>query len=261
MKASPEAPGVCEFQSNAGPAISSAISISGLSQTASPVSERLVPGGTNTIRVGTSVAPISPPSVSDTGTRRVVRQAVPNSAPRQPQQPMLRQPHRFQPALDAQGEQVNAAHTLSAAPYASPRPPAQVRGPARSPYGQRQMAPSSEARSANRQSMMHPGGRPPIGQPIGAPQPEIIQTNTPRPSTTMNMPRSSAQQPVTWQNAQQFQPAPSPRPTPPTAEAQPQPTPSQGGGLYGRLNDDMPTVASAPTLPVTQSPLAGGPSR
>lgn len=268
VKASTEAPGVCEFQSNAGPAISSAISISGVSQTATPLSDRLIQGGTNTIRVGTSVAPTPQPSVSQQGQRQIVRQPVPSGATMAPQMAM-RAPQRFQPALDDQSGHRAVGQAQPNAPYAAARAPAVTRGPARQPYTQRQMAPAPQG--AQPQPMMRPGGRPPIGQPIGAPQPEIIQTNAPRPSTAMNMPRSSVQRPVTWQNAQQFQTAPptaTPAPQAPTQPmtAQPQPAPPQGDSLYGRLNDDvttqpMPTVASAPTMPVAQSPLAGGPPR
>ena len=76
VKASPQASGVCEFNANDVPPVSSAISISGSN---SPATYRrgVIAGGTNTIRVGTASAYQSP---VETGTqsspnRRIVREA------------------------------------------------------------------------------------------------------------------------------------------------------------------------------------------
>ena len=277
VKVSPDAPGVCEFHSNAGPAVSSAISISGVSQTASPQSARLVQGGTNTIRVGTSVQRSSQPIVSETGERRIVREAVPSPTPIR--QPMTAgAPQRFQPALDGGVRPSGAPYVRPATSQSSARVPAHPRGPVRQPYAQRQMPPAIQGSPAPGTRMANPqpirsSGRPPIGQPIEAPQPQTIPANAPRLSTAMNMPRASAQAPVTWQNAPQYQSAQAPNsgtasataPRTAPAAAQPQPAPSNGGSLYGGLNDDvvanMPTVSSAPTMAVSQSPLAGGPPR
>lgn len=273
VKASPNAPGVCEFQSDAGPAISSAISISGVSATARPTSDRLIAGGTNTIRVGTSVAQTPAPNITQQGQRRVVRHALP-------------QGQRFQPALGGFGPEVGVAPNQ--APQIRPQTqPATSRGPARQPYAQRQVAPMNAPMVSMHGQVSQPhiasSGRPPIGQPIAAPQARMVPARTPpRPSTQMNMsqsnmPRSSAQAPVTWQNAQQFIPvtqntAPLSPQAPVIAAPQSSASAQPQQNLYGRLNDDVtgsaaggagqfPTVQSRPTIPVTQSSLAGAPPR
>ena len=89
VKVNPRAPGVCEFNSKTASPIESAISISGNgSMSAAP---NLVQGGTNTVRVGTSVTPKARPQVRQASpTRRVVRKAVPQQI--RPQQTVARTP-------------------------------------------------------------------------------------------------------------------------------------------------------------------------
>lgn len=81
VKANPNVSGVCEFNANDVPPVASAISISGSN---SPVSSRrgVVPGGTNTIRVGTSpsLQTQSTGRTQTTSTRRIVREAVPTQS-------------------------------------------------------------------------------------------------------------------------------------------------------------------------------------
>lgn len=78
VKASPQAAGVCEFNANDVPPVSSAISISGSN---SPARYRrgVVPGGTNTIRVGTAPVSQNPTESSalSSPNRRIVKEAVP----------------------------------------------------------------------------------------------------------------------------------------------------------------------------------------
>lgn len=78
VKASPQASGVCEFNANDVPPVSSAISISGSN---SPAAYRrgVVAGGTNTIRVGTSPAYRGPTEsrTQNPSNRRIVREAAP----------------------------------------------------------------------------------------------------------------------------------------------------------------------------------------
>lgn len=297
VKAAPKAPGVCEFQSSISNPISSAISISGISNSAMPMSSRVIEGNTNTVRVGTAVSP-KPTTIAQTqSARRIVRQAVPGQYPSAygTPQPGLR------PALDS---------------YSGPQPqmsqPTLSRGPARqspqmrnmrpvapqntyqSAYGQPQNAKPYQAPTYQAQPYRAPNyqGRPPLGQAIPqAPTqhqnqaqfqgqaartmqaPQIIPANTQpqtyrqpqaytqpyRQAPAQPMPRSSANNPVSWESIRQ------PQYVPQTQQAQPrlQPQPS----LYGQLNDDtrqsapMPTTGSYPSQPVTQIPLAGAQPR
>jgi hypothetical protein len=173
VKAAPQAPGVCEFQSSVSQPISSAISISGISNTARPMSARVVEGNTNTIRVGTAVAPQAAgpqaPQSQTTGSgRQIIRQAVPAqdsgayAAPRP----------AFRPALDgytAQPQQMTRPATSRGPARQSPQmrqtPPSRGQVATRPTYEQPQYAPSQSLQ--NPQSYQ---GRPPIGQPI-APMP------------------------------------------------------------------------------------------
>ncbi|MEM9601182.1 MAG: hypothetical protein AAF926_09175, partial [Pseudomonadota bacterium] len=117
---------------------------------------------------------------------------------------------------------------------------------AASPYGQ----PVTSQRPVSQ-------GRPPIGQPIPAPQTYQPQSVNPRaqgpvqsqqphygaipPQAPQPMPRASVSNPVTFQQA-----------------------PSANPSLYGRLNDDVPIAAAPvspgyarPVAPVQQTQLAG----
>jgi hypothetical protein len=167
--------------------------------------------------------------------------------------------------------------------------PALTRGPARQSPQMRNVRPVTPQNSyqpvyEQPQYTQSYQGRPPIGQPIApapstqvqgqyAPAPQIIPTQSqtqtyrqqnvqpqaqtqaygqPQPymqAPVQTMPRSSANNPVSWESIRQPQTAP------------------QQPSLYGRLNDDvrqsepMPTVTSYPSQPVTQLPLAGAQPR
>jgi len=262
VKAAPQAPGVCEFQSQVSQPISSAISISGVNASSGYVSSRIVAGNTNTVRVGTSVAPqqaASTMTTSQTG-RRIVRSPIPSQPQRNQVQP------RFQPALDG--------YTPPRAQQSPITQPALSRGPARNAPQARlqrpvatQAAPRQAAPSINQPRYTQPQiqGRPAIGQAIAPPQSQLqpqtqyqaqYQNQVARPAlqpqiqpSAQPMPRASVNNPVSWQN-------------------QPQ------QNLYGSLYDDVrvpasnspmpqdpnapiPTVTARPTMPVGQVPLAG----
>lgn len=82
VKPSPQASGVCEFNANDVPPVSSAISISG-SNSSGAYRRGVVAGGTNTIRVGTSPAYQSPTESGkqSPSNRRIVRKAAPQQRP------------------------------------------------------------------------------------------------------------------------------------------------------------------------------------
>lgn len=284
VKAAPQAPGVCEFQSSVSQPISSAISISGISNTAMPLSSRVIEGNTNTIRVGTAATPqaTAPQAVQTRQTqsgRQIIRQPVPTqysgvyaAPPQQMTRPTLsRGPARQSP-------QMRQARPNFA--QGAPRPT----------YGQ-----SQYAQPQNPQSYQ---GRPPVGQPI-APMPRMQnqafgQVNAPQmiqgpaqmqvrsaPQTYAQpqaYPQAYAQpqsysQPTTYTAPQSYQPQQA-QPMPRSSASNPvsweslraQPAQTQPS-LYGQLNDDvrqsapMPTVPSYPTQAVTQMPLAGAQPR
>ncbi|WP_189494751.1 PAN domain-containing protein [Algimonas arctica] len=281
VKAAQTAPGVCEFQSTISAPVSSAISISGVSESAMPMSTRVIEGNTNTIRVGTAVAP---KPIATTQTSQSGRQIVRHPVPEHYSQGLYSQPPStpqmgFRPALDGY---------TAAQPQMTP--PTLTRGPARQSPQMRNVRPTAP------QNMSQPAyqppqysqpyqGRPPIGQPITptsaasvqgqyAPTPQIIPAQTQaqiyrqpqgqtqahgqpqpymqapsQPMPSQPMPRSSVNNPVSWDSIRQTQTAP------------------QQQSLYGQLNDDvrssapMPTVPSYPTQPVSQLPLAGAQPR
>lgn len=272
VKAAPSAPGVCEFQSSIGAPVSSAISISGVSNSAMPLSSRVIEGNTNTIRVGTAVAP-KPASVTQTSPsgRQIVRQAVPGQYSQTMPTPQM----GFRPALDG----YSGAQPQMTRPTVS-------RGPARQSPQMRMVRPSAPQNAYQQpQFTQSYQGRPPVGQPIApapatqvqgqfAPTPQVIpaqsriisapsqaqtyrapQAQTYAPPQPFNqtpaqaMPRSSANNPVSWESIRQPQSSP------------------QQPSLYGQLNDDvrqsspMPTAQSYPSQPVTQLPLAGAQPR
>lgn len=295
VKAAPQAPGVCEFQSSVSAPISSAISISGISGAARPMSSRVVEGNTNTIRVGTAVAPrATAPQAAETLTtgsgRQINRQAVPTQYSGAYAAP---QPG-FRPALDG----------YSAQPQEMTRP-ATSRGPARQSPQMRQIPPrraNVAPRPADGQYQYSPTqtlqtpqsyqGRPPIGEPI-APMPRgqnqvFGQVNTPSMTQApAQMPARSAAQPQAYAQPQNYT-QPTSHVAPQTYQAQPrqaetmprssashpiswesiraQPAQAQPS-LYGHLNDDvrpsstMPTVRSYPAEPVTEMSLAGAQPR
>ncbi len=77
VKRNPRTSGICEFLSTVSMQVSSPISISGLSESAGALASRVRAGETNTIRVGTTVAPReNTVKVGQTSSgRRIVRQA------------------------------------------------------------------------------------------------------------------------------------------------------------------------------------------
>lgn len=248
VKAAPNAPGVCEFQSSIGAPVSSAISISGVSNSAMPLSSRVIEGKTNTIRVGTAVIPKPAPA---TQTTQAGRQIVRHAAPRQsPQMGSMAQPG-FRPALDG---------------YAGAQPqmtrPTVSQGPARQSPQMRMTGPVAPQNGYQQpQFTQLYQGRPPIGQPIASaqatdvkgqfvPQARVVPAQSRGiPAQPQPMPKSSVNNPVSWESIRQPQSAP------------------QQPSLYGQLNDDMrqptpmPTVQSYPSQPVTQLPLAGAQPR
>lgn len=286
VKAAPQAPGVCEFQSSISNPISSAISISGVSNTAMPLSSRVIEGNTNTIRVGTAVTPKPVTTTQTQSARQIVRQPVPGQYPGTypTQQPGLRpalgaytgpQPQLTQPMLSrGPARQSHQSHNMR------PVVPQNAYQPA---YGQPQYAQPYQAQPIQ--------GRPPIGQPIApAPRlqapaqgqytrtlqaPQLIPAQTqpqayrqpqtynqpqayaqPQPYSqpaAQPMPRASANNPVSWESIRAPQFAPQ--------------QPQQQSNLYGQLNDDfspsapMPTTGSYPSQPVMQMPLAGAQPR
>lgn len=240
VKPAPNAAGVCEFQSQVGAPVSSAISISGVSASAAPMSNRLVSGGTNTVRVGTTVAPKAPAShMTSPRGRTIVREAVPQRPSGYPTMTGSVAPVRvqgsqtaFSPMLDGMGRTINTPDSATIA-----------RGPARqAPQTRRRgvQAAPPHAQIYQAQPVMN-AGRPPIGQAIPAPSASAVPTRQPVVPTSV-MPRASVANPVT-----QAPRAPS---------------------LYGSLHDDvrqsgavqpMPTAQSRPTTPISQSTLAGPP--
>ncbi|MGB3455880.1 MAG: hypothetical protein WBA35_05930, partial [Litorimonas sp.] len=91
VKPNPTVSGVCEFLSEAGQPISSAIAISGVSGSALPAPDRVIAGHTNTVRVGITPTIDQAPTVQSGPTRRVVTHPVPGqrvmTAPRHVPQP------------------------------------------------------------------------------------------------------------------------------------------------------------------------------
>ncbi|GLQ19173.1 hypothetical protein GCM10007854_01280 [Algimonas porphyrae] len=298
VKAVPSAPGVCEFQSSVGQPISSAVSISGISPSATPMPGRVVAGDTHTIRVGTAVTPIPE-------QRRIVRQAVPaQSGAHQPATYRSAAPQGLQPMLDTQARIVRPAQQPAPAPrgrartapqsqqFRSPQPQApfraQIPGQMQPGYGQIATAQPVIAQPALRQ------GRPPIGQPIPAPetypasqgsgyqsqtvQPKMSQAPVYQGQMNQGQPYQGpiSQGPISQGPIYQGQPVQSPMAGARQASPQAMPRSSvtrpigfhQGQAaspsLYGHLNDDVPRAAAPvtqgyaqPVTPIDQTQLAG----
>ncbi len=230
VKANPAAPGVCEFISTVSAPVSSSISISGLGN-ASPISNRVVQGGSNTVRVGTSVTPKPQSSVTRVGNRRVVREAAPQriqpqtaatrrvvrpvnpsmagdsltvqqnryrmqtgQIPRpQTAQPQPRAPLQFRPMLDGAGPYAAPQRPQGQNQQATPRPQVNQRPQAMQPqYRQPARRRGSDA-------------RPPVGQAIQPPAAmqgmQALGQGQPQRVPSQMMPRASAQAPVTQLNS------------------------------------------------------------
>ncbi len=324
VKVNPRAPGVCEFNSKIANPIESAISISG--NGARSAAPNLIRGGTNTVRVGTSMAPKARPQTRQASpTRRVVREAVPQRV--RPQQTVARTPSVRGLSLTEQqnnyrrstGHAKHAPQTGQQMPQAqqqitreqymrqqaarqqhaqrpqvqNPRGPRLMRDPRIAPQPQApQVRPPQFQRPQFQHSLdgaerrmtatqgypMQRGtapapqntARPPIGVPI---------TSQTRPQAQGSLPRSSAANPVTHQNAGQKQTEARQR----AAYLAQAPMSAQQAqqSLFGSLNDDVrgpkpllqapsdpdapiATAQSRPTKPVTQEQLgalAGAPAR
>ena len=264
VKPSPEAAGVCEFQSQIGSPISSAISISGVSPSAMPMSNRVIAGGTNTVRVGTSIPPRSDTQASQASIshspsgRQIIRHAVPQqiggqpSSYRAPVQPAPTHPSGLRPMLESAGQAVPPRQAMP-----TYRGPARVNRQMVQPQRFQAMTPTQpQAGFVGSPYAAASQGRPPIGQPIPAPsiQAHMSPQRQVQPSAPA-MPRASVANPPTWSN---------------------QPQPRQPQSLYGRLHDDVqapgaqpsgqlagtayapaPTAQARPVAPVTQTQLAG----
>lgn len=126
VKPNPNVSGVCEFLSSVSAPVSSAISISGQGYSAIPSSSRLTSGGTNTVRVGTSVAPASNTvTVGQTPSgRRIVRQAPPRQVQPQTASTPRLQNQRFQ---DMSLTEQQNLYRQGGQPQAQPRPQPQTR--------------------------------------------------------------------------------------------------------------------------------------
>lgn len=244
VKAAPTAPGVCEFQSQVGAPVSSAISISGVNGSAGLMSSRIVSGNTNTVRVGTRVEPKPVAMETAAQRRRIVREPVPQAAPR-PQMPATsampqyqpyptpssqgQAPVRFSPMLGGPSGSRSAPQGYAPAPQPTQIMQRQSRGPARQDRraAPRQLVPTMAAAPMMDRPMST--GRPPIGQTIQPPANYIAPT----PPQSAAMPRASAANPVGFDQASQ--------------------------SLYGSLNDDVRipaangAVPSDPNAPIQMS--------
>jgi len=301
VKVNPRAPGVCEFNSKMSNPIQSAISISG--NGSAPAAPNLVQGRTNTVRVGTSVAPKARPQVRQASpTRRVVREAVPQHV--RPQQTVARTPSaRGLSLTDQQNQHRRGTGHLAPAPHAQQQAPQVRQQMTREQYRQQQavrqeqaqrqqiqnsrgprlirdprIAPQQQQRPRFQHNLDGAGraiapqqvrpsqqtGRPPVGVPINPQAQQRPQAQRPQAP----LPRSSASNPVTSQNAGQIQAQAQNR-----AAYQPGLTAEQAQqSLFGSLNDDVKapkpllkaphnpnvpiaTAQSRPTTPVTQENL------
>ena len=143
VKVNPRAPGVCEFNSKSVSPIESAISISG--QGGGSAAPNLMQGNTNTIRVGTRVAPKPRSNTITVGQspsgRRIVREAVPQRV--QPSQTVARRPVQGG-SLTAQQNKYRAAtgHVgQQGYPQSRQQQPSAQRQAARPQMRQQQVAP------------------------------------------------------------------------------------------------------------------------
>jgi hypothetical protein len=276
VKASPDAPGVCEFQSSVNAPVSSAISISGLSGSAQPLPSRVERGNTNTIRVGTQMAHKTQSQRARQGGRQITRQPVPQNTQSFGRPALAGAAPAFRPALD--GSPIQAVSRPMQQTAIVRRPVGtRTRSDGAAQYGQPAPSRPQAARpvfsgTADQRTSIAPpnaqpiynSGRPPIGQPINPPPmpQKPAQTVAPRgvpqiaSGASGSMPRASVTNPVSW-TAQ------------PTSSVPQQSGPSQS--LYGGLYDDtapmagqfgqvsvgqMPVQNARPTQPVTQRPLA-----
>jgi hypothetical protein len=131
-------------------------------------------------------------------------------------------------------------------PYQGRPPIGQPIAPTPAAPVQSQYAPTPQLIPAQSQAQTY---RQPQGQMQAYGQPQPYTQTSVQPTPSQSMPRSSVNNPVSWDSIRQTQKAP------------------QQQSLYGQLNDDvrpsapMPTVPSYPTQPVSQLPLAGAQPR
>jgi len=241
VKASPQASGVCEFNANDVPPVASAISISG-SNISETYRSGVVPGGTNTIRVGTT--PIaqdrSKGQTQTSPTRRIVREPVAQQNQFQTASTRRRSVTTSQPeSLTAQQNQ----YRRTAAP-SDPRQMPQNAGP------QNQVVQNGSPMIP--QSFKYDlGGQPALNQSRGlsqrqaplpqnsGPQPYAPQTYAPQTYAPQSNVSETYQRPRQQNVAPQYQPA--------------QTRPQQGQVTRtDRRRQQGPTVH---TSPVRQAPM------
>ena len=209
VKVNPRAPGVCEFNAKSVSPIESAISISG--QGGASIASGLIQGDTNTIRVGTRVAPKPRTNVVTVGRtpsgRRIVREAVPERI--NPSKTVARTPAQSG-SLTAQQNKYRAATG-----HAAPQPQGYPQSRQQQPRPQQQAA-----RPQMRQQQIAPQGQRLMRDPrIQAPQGQSPQQQGPRfqhnldgaPNGKM-MARPAPQHPQGRQAPQQQTSAPQGRP-------------------------------------------------
>ena len=298
VKPNPRAAGICEFLSSVSTPISSQISISGESQSASPSYSRLKTGATNTVRVGAqSAAGTNTVRVGQApSNRRVVRQAPPeristrrtSTRPVQDmsltaqqnryrqgqagvqtttpkakvQRPMPNQRQMFRPILDASAPQIRGQQLRQPQVQPTQRQASRrMTGPRRI-QGQGAAAPQFNDPRAHQQRQQF---QPPQAQP----QQPVQHRGQSRPP--IGQPIAAAQRPARPQPS-----TPGQRLAQLTAQTRAQAAAVPPAGpvalnpqqarksLFGQLNDDvaMPTANAVPTQPVVEQALgevlAGG---
>ncbi|WP_418152784.1 hypothetical protein AB8615_04250 [Litorimonas sp. RW-G-Af-16] len=184
VKANPKAPGVCEFISSVSTPVPSQISISGLGVNSAPISSRVMQGGSNTVRVGTTVSAKPRSNVTRVGNRRVVREAVPQQRAAQNASTQ----RRVAP-LSTQGESLTAQQNRYRQQTQQTRHPQQLATAPRNPQSPRlsydprvQSAPQAPRfrpmldgqgvtpQAAPQQRQMQQGQMPPRSQQAAQPQ-------------------------------------------------------------------------------------------
>ncbi len=273
VKPNPRAAGVCEFLSTVSTPISSPISISGESQSATPYYSGLTTGGTNTVRVGTQPklngntvrVGEAPPA------RRVVRQPVPDRVSTRKastqrvenmsltaQQNRYRQAHLGAPQPSPQATPQSQRQMPGQRPMFRPildGPSPQIRGQQR-PQPQAQPTRRSESRRATgprRVQSQNPA------QGRGTPTPQFQDPRMQAPQQMPRQPYGQTRQPVQQAQAPQprgqsrppiGQPIPAPQSIGPQAPARPM-TPSQ---RLAQFTAQTQIQASPVTGPVALTP-------
>lgn len=289
VKANPKAQGICEFLSSTSTPIPSQISISGQGINAAPIAPNLMQGGSNTVRVGTAVAPRAQNTVTRVGNRRVVREAVPQNVKPQTastqrttrpslanmagesltaqqnryrQQGQIQQQRQVGQSAPAQQQ---AAHTQSAPQrlIRDPRITARSAAPQQAPnfrpmldgthpQAYRQQMPQQRPPSAN----LGTNGRPPIGQPIPPQMPQQQMQQGQRPQQQAQ-PRLTREEALKQRQAALIAQARQAR-----QSFQGLTTEQAQQSLYGSLHDDVKVPAANTPVPQDENaPIATVASR